>query len=677
MAPHERRPVHAARAGLGKRASNGKMLALPDCPEVYFLSGRRNPSLFIYEFSLLYKLTSPRLLRLLNARDIAVVVINTVFRIFRLYSMPACYVIWPLVIRTVHRRDVSSSGGDSERTSRHHGERCGLPPLAGAFRANKKLRARSPSQRSRRVRRVLDVALRSRHQHASLRVLPYYLGVAHQRKYVAYARRVRTGRRLRRRDLLRCPATRRAASTSFSATASSITSTRPASSAHPRIILATSSHGTATSTPRSRAPGSPVDRALARQLDRGDLAPPARCVARVCSNDASNPLLFEPYPLIGVRCHSCGTWSISKEGRGDAGRRPRVSVGDPRLQRGGRAPRSCSAASRAVLDATPGRAPRDRPRRRRQHGPHARDRRRGAAPTRASSVVRALAQLRPPGGAHRRARPRDRRRRRRHGRRPAGSARGDPALPRGASAGYDVVYALRVERKEGWHLRAGYFLFYRLMAAAARAFACRSTPATSGCCRGASSMLLRAASRAPPLYLRGLRIRGSVSARSASRYRAGSRALSRRIEIQLCGSFSCARVRRPLRFRPSCRCDLAAPLGALTIAASLSSPLYSVLYVQARPPPVTTRASPLSYPGHHLPVRRPALLPRRHRRVRRARLPRGEGQAGLHRRRGASGVPEWRPASNHPQRFAAFCRTTLRVMDSAYSKIYRDLHEQH
>lgn len=30
--------------------------------------------------------------------------------------------------------------------------------------------------------------------------------------------------------------------------------------------------------------------------------------------------------------------------------------------------------------------------------------------------------------------------------------------------GYDVVYARRVRRKEPWHLRAGYFLYYRLLA---------------------------------------------------------------------------------------------------------------------------------------------------------------------------------------------------------------------
>ena len=78
MSPHAARRVHAARAGLGtaciQRERCSRYLIVPRCT---FLSGRRNPSRFIYEFLTPYKLTSQRLLRLLNARDIAVVVINT------------------------------------------------------------------------------------------------------------------------------------------------------------------------------------------------------------------------------------------------------------------------------------------------------------------------------------------------------------------------------------------------------------------------------------------------------------------------------------------------------------------------------------------------------------------------------------------------------------------------
>ena len=77
MAPHERDEYTRLVQVLASVHPTGQMLALPDCPEVYFLSGRRNPSRFIYEFLTPYKLTSQRLLRLLNARDIAVVVINT------------------------------------------------------------------------------------------------------------------------------------------------------------------------------------------------------------------------------------------------------------------------------------------------------------------------------------------------------------------------------------------------------------------------------------------------------------------------------------------------------------------------------------------------------------------------------------------------------------------------
>ena len=52
--------------------------------------------------------------------------------------------------------------------------------------------------------------------------------------------------------------------------------------------------------------------------------------------------------------------------------------------------------------------------------------------------------------------------------------------------GFDVVYAQRVNRKEGWALRLCYFLFYRLIAALA-AVGCPSTLETSRCYRGPSS----------------------------------------------------------------------------------------------------------------------------------------------------------------------------------------------
>ena len=42
-----------------------------------------------------------------------------------------------------------------------------------------------------------------------------------------------------------------------------------------------------------------------------------------------------------------------------------------------------------------------------------------------------------------------------------------PALLAKHREGYDVVYAQRVRRKEGWPLRLSYFLFYRLLASLA------------------------------------------------------------------------------------------------------------------------------------------------------------------------------------------------------------------
>jgi hypothetical protein len=55
----------------------GNMVAFPDCPEVYFLTARRNPTRFIYEFLTPHRLTTGELLRSLDTHDIAIVVINT------------------------------------------------------------------------------------------------------------------------------------------------------------------------------------------------------------------------------------------------------------------------------------------------------------------------------------------------------------------------------------------------------------------------------------------------------------------------------------------------------------------------------------------------------------------------------------------------------------------------
>ena len=75
----------------------------------------------------------------------------------------------------------------------------------------------------------------------------------------------------------------------------------------------------------------------------------------------------------------------------------------------------------------------------------------------------ALAELRAPGGPHRRAGARDRRRHDHHGRRPAGPPEAIPRFLEAHAAGADVVYAKRVNRKEGLLLRLSYHAFYRLV----------------------------------------------------------------------------------------------------------------------------------------------------------------------------------------------------------------------
>ena len=59
-----------------KMPSHSKMLALPDCPEVDFLAARRNPSRYIYESLSEHPPGSREVIELLDAKDIALIVIN-------------------------------------------------------------------------------------------------------------------------------------------------------------------------------------------------------------------------------------------------------------------------------------------------------------------------------------------------------------------------------------------------------------------------------------------------------------------------------------------------------------------------------------------------------------------------------------------------------------------------
>jgi hypothetical protein len=83
MLPHERDEYSAVMQVVGKVPSTN-ILALPDCPEVYFLSGRRNPTRHIYEFLAPEPLTPGRIRQLLDAHDVSLVVINRDAHFYRI-----------------------------------------------------------------------------------------------------------------------------------------------------------------------------------------------------------------------------------------------------------------------------------------------------------------------------------------------------------------------------------------------------------------------------------------------------------------------------------------------------------------------------------------------------------------------------------------------------------------
>jgi hypothetical protein len=75
MLPHER-DEYTRLIELVRQTGPRSMLALPDCPEVYFLARRRNPGRYIYEFLAPRPLTRRRVLELLDAHHVTFVVIN-------------------------------------------------------------------------------------------------------------------------------------------------------------------------------------------------------------------------------------------------------------------------------------------------------------------------------------------------------------------------------------------------------------------------------------------------------------------------------------------------------------------------------------------------------------------------------------------------------------------------
>jgi hypothetical protein len=59
-----------------RTAANAFILATPDCPEIYFLSGRRNPTPTLYDVFDVAPDRTARLLRMLDEKKIDLVVVN-------------------------------------------------------------------------------------------------------------------------------------------------------------------------------------------------------------------------------------------------------------------------------------------------------------------------------------------------------------------------------------------------------------------------------------------------------------------------------------------------------------------------------------------------------------------------------------------------------------------------
>jgi len=62
---------------INEHAANGEILAGPDCPEVYFLAGKRNPTRMLFDFFVDQRVREQELLRLADDPAIKVLVVNT------------------------------------------------------------------------------------------------------------------------------------------------------------------------------------------------------------------------------------------------------------------------------------------------------------------------------------------------------------------------------------------------------------------------------------------------------------------------------------------------------------------------------------------------------------------------------------------------------------------------
>ena len=208
--------------------------------------------------------------------------------------------------------------------------------------------------------------------------------------------------------------------------------------------------------------------------------------------------------------------------------------------------------------------------------------------------------------------------------------------------GFDVVYAQRVGRKEAWPLRLCYFVFYRLMAKLSDI----RLPLDTGDFGLMSRRVVDEIRRLPEhhRYLRGLRTwvgyrQTGIPVERSERHSGDSKyGFFRLLKLASDGIFAFSIV--PIR--------AAAMLGAIAVGASMLFGIYAVLLK------VAFNKSPQGFtaltPADHVSLRRAALFPWRHRRIRGPHLRGNQTAAQLHRWRSVSQQGA-SPKSSRPRGF--------------------------
>ena len=225
-----------------------------------------------------------------------------------------------------------------------------------------------------------------------------------------------------------------------------------------------------------------------------------------------------------------------------------------------------------------------------------------------------------------------------------------PAFVKRYEEGYDVVYATRAARKEGWYLRLCYYLFYRLQTLLSET----RLPLDAGDFGLISRRVVEQLRRMPEhhRYLRGLRSwvgfrQIGIPVERAERHSGRSKyGMLKLLKLASDGIFAFSIV--PLR--------AAALLG--TLAISLSGAFRVLLaHCQDLSQPVAQGLHGAGFPDY-LSLRCSSALPGDHRRIRWAHLRRDQG-APLYVVNRAP--PKWRPslcwslAPRSPRRPAASC----------------------